>query len=283
MAARARTPAQTAPANQPDCPVWIRGRQSCLSINCKPAMKTSHLTAVPAAALALFLALLPTGTARAQASDPSRPVGSLSAFPTVVRTGTYPTLTWNISYPSLVLDYITRDPDGTLTPKRDLYMDVRILGASYQIGTYSDGTPKWGTVESYVRADGATSFTRIFQGIQTQISPTKIYYTKLCHSGRAIDFRSRCYNGSSWLSYRSTESLTANVVALVNGERPPDTVPAFQQQNIEAFLRPYLDSEGKLMIGPLDVVYLFELGQTNTSSSGFDLQDLVLLVTFRTA
>jgi hypothetical protein len=208
-------------------------------------------------------------------------VGYLSAYPTVVRTGTYPTLNWNITYPSLVEDYVDRDEDGTLRPKRNIYMDVRILGASYQIGTYSNGTPKWGTVESYVRADGASSFTRFFQGVQTQISPTKIYYTKLCRAGYPIDFRSRCNNGSSWLSYRSTESLTANVVALVNGERPPTTVPAFQQNNIEDFLRPYLDAQGKLKIGPMDVVYLFELGQTNPSASGFDLQDLVLLVTFR--
>ncbi len=224
--------------------------------------------------------LLSTG---ARAQLPSVPVGSLSAYPTLVRTGTYPTLTWDITYPTAIPIVITRDPDGTLTPKQDLYMDIRILGASYQIGTNSDGTPRWGTVESYVRADGATSFTRFFNGIQTSINPTTIYYTKLCRASRPIDFRSRCYNGSSWLSYRSTESLTANVVALVTGETPPDTVPAFKQGEIESFLRPYLDADGKVAIGPLDVIYLFELGQTNTSASGFDLQDLVLLVSFRTS
>lgn len=241
-------------------------------------MKTSHTAALAAAFVAMTLAL----NVGARAQVPSVPVGTLSAFPTVVRTGTFPTLTWDITFPTAVPIVITRDADGTLTPKQDLYMDIRILGASYQIGTYSNGTPRWGTVESYVKADGATSFTRFFYGIQTQINPTQIYYTKLCRAARPIDFRSRCHNGSSWLSYRSTESLTPNVVALVTGETPPDTVPAFKQGSIESFLAPYLDAEGKVAIGPLDVIYLIELGQTNTSASGFDLQDLVLLVTFRT-
>jgi hypothetical protein len=33
-------------------------------------------------------------------------------------------------------------------------------------------------------------------------------------------------------------------------------------------------------IGDRDLILLMELGQTNTTASGFDLQDLVVLVTF---
>lgn len=232
-------------------------------------------------AVVIAITAFVAGNAGAQAPA-TAPFGWLSASPTVVRTGTYPVLKWNITHPSRIGNFLSRAADGTLTPRQDLYMDVRILGASYQIGTNSNGTPKWGSVESYARADGASSFTRFFAGVQTSINPSTICFTKLCRAGSPIDFRSRCNNGSSWLSYRSTESLTPNVVALLTGESPPDTVPAFRQGSIESFLAPYLDAGGKVLIGPMDVIYLFELGQTNTQSSGFDLQDLVLLVTFRT-
>jgi hypothetical protein len=212
----------------------------------------------------------------AQSANPSVPTGTLSASPTQVQAGTYPVLTWNITHPNTVIDIIDIAPDGTITPKENLYMDIRILGASYQISSY-----QYGTVESYVKADGATSFTRFFQGTQNQINPATIRHTQYVRNARPIDFRSRCHNGDGWLSYRSTESLTPNVVALTNGETPPNTVPAFQQGEIESFLQPYLNSQGKVNIGPLDVIFLIELGQTNPSVSGFDLQDLVLLVTFR--
>ena len=36
----------------------------------------------------------------------------------------------------------------------------------------------------------------------------------------------------------------------------------------------------KVKIGNRDLILLMELGQTNPNNSGFDLQDLVVLVTF---
>jgi hypothetical protein len=49
---------------------------------------------------------------------------------------------------------------------------------------------------------------------------------------------------------------------------------------IESFIRPYLSEDGKIKIGPRDVLYLMELTHTNPNHSGFDLQDMALLVTF---
>lgn len=243
-------------------------------------MKTSHTAALVAVILAACVATGPR--LAAQSTDPSIPVGALSAYPTIVQAGTHPVLTWGIDYPQIATDIVTIEDDNTIVAKEALTMEVRVLGASYQTGTDRYGKPIWGTVDAQVRADGATSWTRVFYNTQNKVVPTQVVHTQTVRANYTIDLRARCYNGSSWLSYRSTGVTTPNVVLLVNGEEPPSTVPAFRQQNIEDFLRPYLDASGKIVIGPKDVIYLIELGQTNVAASGFDLQDLVVLVTFKT-
>ena len=112
------------------------------------------------------------------------------------------------------------------------------------------------------------------------MQPSQTYHSKSLRAGYPITVRARAYNGSQWLAWRTSGTVTPNVVVLVNGDRPPSTVPAFAQGNIESFLRPYLNAGGYISIGPKDAIVLFELGQTNVQSSGFDLQDLVLLLSF---
>ena len=76
----------------------------------------------------VFLLGLPA--LRAQEETPLIPIGSLSAFPTIVQTGTKPQLTWDITLPETVDDIVDIEPPGTVRPKRCLIMDVRVLGAS---------------------------------------------------------------------------------------------------------------------------------------------------------
>ena len=242
-------------------------------------MKTSQLAALSAAVIAL--GTLVPNAAHAQSTSPSIPVGSLSAFPTVVQTGTKPTLTWSITYPSQVTTVVTVGANGTITPRRDLYVDLRVLGA--QIG---DGS-NWYMVEAYHKLEGASSFTRFFRGKQTNVNPSTVYYTGLVRNARPIDIRGRVASNSSstpssWQAYYSTGTTTQNVRALVNGDTPPSYVPAFSNQStIKSTLSPYLDASGKIKIGPLDVIFLFELWGTATNQSYFDMQDLVVLATFR--
>ena len=89
-----------------------------------------HIHSRLIAALALFGS---TGLLKAQEESPQIPVGSLSAFPTIVQTGTKPTLTWTITIPESVADIIDIEGPGTLVPKRDVIMDVRILGAGVTV------------------------------------------------------------------------------------------------------------------------------------------------------
>ncbi|BCU79076.1 hypothetical protein [Luteolibacter sp. LG18] len=226
---------------------------------------------VPSALAVLCLA----AHAAAQTNDPAIPVGSLTAYPTVVQSGTHPTLTWNITYPSIVQDVVTITPPGTLTPKQDIYIDVRVLGASVATNT------AYFPVEAQVKYDTG-SWTRIFYDKQTNVKPANIVYTRLAAKNKPLNFGGRYYYNNAWSTfYNTTQTGSKQVVALVNGDTPPSTLPDYNQPTIESFLKPYLDSTGKIKIGPMDVIYLFELTHTDTSNSGFDIQDLCLLVTFR--
>jgi hypothetical protein len=242
-------------------------------------MKHNPFAAIAAAALAL--SALASPQAFSQASDPSVPVGSLSAYPTIVQTGTKPTLTWSISYPSQVRTVVTVELNGTITPLRDLYLDLRVLGA--QIG---DGS-SWYMVEAYRKLENATSFTRFFRGKQTDVNPSTICYTQLIQQARTVNIRGRVASNNStnptaWQAYYSTGTTTQNVKALVNGDSPPSYVPAFANQStIKSTLGPYIDASGKIKIGPMDVIFIFELWGTATNQSYFDMQDLVVLATFR--
>jgi hypothetical protein len=119
------------------------------------------------------------------------------------------------------------------------------------------------------------------------VNPSTIYFTQLVHQNRAINIRGRVAtnnssNPSSWQAYYSTGTTTQNVRALVNGDSPPNYVPAFANQStIKSTLSPYIDASGKIRIGPLDVIFIFELWGTATNQSYFDMQDLVVLATFR--
>lgn len=224
--------------------------------------------------IALVTFMVSGGWLNAGTSDPSVPVGSLHANPVIVRAGTLPELNWTIAYPQTVIDVIDVTASGKITPKEDLYVDVRVLGAAYQIGTNT-----WGLVESNVKI-ASGNYSRFFYDRQNNVNPTKIMYTRLVRKGEVINFKSRCNSGSSWKPYYSTETTNQNVAALANGDDPPNYTPAFSQGNVESYLRPYMDANGRMKLGPLDVIYLFELGQAQINS-GFDMQDLVLLVTFR--
>ena len=87
---------------------------------------------------------------------------------------------------------------------------------------------------------------------------------------------------SSWSMIGHTENSTDNpyVVVLRDGDLPPD-LPGFQDQaSAEDFVAPYIDeTTGTIRLEVNQAIYLFELGASSVTSSAFDLQDAVILVT----
>jgi len=83
--------------------------------------------------------------------------------------------------------------------------------------------------------------------------------------------------GSSFISVNSHEQSDA-VKVLRNGD-PAPTISGFDgQSTAEFFIRQYL-ANGQVNIDDNQVIYLFELGTTQLTSSAADFQDLVVLVT----
>lgn len=237
-----------------------------------------------AAAAALFaVASVASYPGRAQDQTPIIPVGSLSAFPTIVQTGAHPQLTWSVTVPESVVDVVGIDPPGTVVPNRCLIMNVRVLGASVMaVWTNSAGHVtqwEWVPTEARISVNGS-GYNRIFFDTQDNVNPGEIVYSQSVQQGDRIDFGGRYFFQGSWGPWFSSTNSGNQIIALRNGDEVPTTTPLYEQPDIETFLLPYLDEDARIKIGARDVIYLMELTHTDVNHSGFDLQDLVLLVTF---
>jgi len=241
-------------------------------------------TRIAAFLASLFIISFSTGAVRAQSTDPAVPTGTLSAFPTVVQAGTFPTLTWGVNYPSVVSNLMTIIPPGTLTPKRALEMRVRVIGASVKrVWLNSSGSVtnwEWVPTEALISTNGG-SYSRIWYNTQNNVNPNTVVRTQNISTNQPIRFGGRFLNSSgSWSTMFTSTSSGGNVRALVHGDTPPTTTPLYEQPTLESFLLPYLDTNGNIKVGPKDVIFLFELTHTDPNNDGYDLQDLVLLCTF---
>ena len=161
--------------------------RSTSTVHPQPAMKTSRLAALAAVLVATGVstpcALL------AQSTNPSIPVGSLTAFPLIVQPGTRPNLTWNITYPSIVQDVVTVT-QNTVTPKQTLFVDVRVLGAGVTVSQSGSSSFTFVPTEAQVSYDGG-SYGRVFYGTNNNVNPNTIVYTRLVEANKPLRFGGR--------------------------------------------------------------------------------------------
>lgn len=242
-------------------------------------MNANPLAAIAATSFAICL--LTCAPALAQATRiPALPVGTLSAIPTVVQSGTKPTLTWAILYPSKVSDIAEINPPGTIIPNQTVYVTVQIVGTGP--GTC---TPTPAPIIPAPPTDARVSinggaYLQVFYGTQVDVPPSKQLFVKKVTSGQTIDFGGRYVLNGDWSPFYTTRSGNLQVVALVDGDLPPTSFSLYQQSYLASYLRPYLNASGRVNIGPLSVLILMELNQTNHSEKCYDYQDQVLLVSF---
>ncbi|MEO7097745.1 MAG: hypothetical protein ABI162_00155 [Luteolibacter sp.] len=239
-------------------------------------MKTIQLAAASAALMSAIAT-----PSNATPSIPSEPAGVLSAFPTVVQTGTKPTLTWEILYPSQVSDVATITPGGTITiTSNNTYTSVQPIGTGITACDSTQGTTPLYTEARY-SLNGA-AFAQLFYGVQSDVDSAYSLYIKKLGRGDTLNFSGRYVKNGVWSPLYTTWSSNHQIVALVNGATPPTALSLYQSSTLASYLKPYLDASGKVKIGPLSVLVMMELGQTDHSRSCFDYQDMVLLVTFST-
>ncbi|MFK7852366.1 MAG: hypothetical protein AB8D78_15430 [Akkermansiaceae bacterium] len=212
---------------------------------------------------------------------PPDPVGWLTAYPTIVQTGTKPTITWSITYPSLVKDYIDIIEPGTIVPKEKLDIEVRVLGNGVTVSSSNSNSFSFVEGQASLSFDG-NGYNSIFYGDNHDVNPSTVVWSKKnAQAGQKLKFGGRYYyNG--WGPNYNSDSGTQNVRVLVNGDTPPANVPDHDAPSLEDFIKPYLGGDGKVNIGPMDAIIFMELTHTDSQqgNSGYDLQDMVLLVTF---
>ncbi len=244
-------------------------------------MKNSHPVALGAAMIASF-GVMTSAIHAAQTTTPAPPVGSLSVNTNVVRAGSSPSLTWNISYPSIVKNYVTIQPPASLIPTQRMLADIRILGQGVTVQNSSKAGFAYVETVGKIQYNGSSTWTTIFDGVQTDsIAQSQgLLKTITVNAASTLNFSGNyVYNGSNGPTFTSQSGT--NIRCMVNGDTPPSYLPAYNAPSLSSFLKPYLDASGKVKIGPMDVIIYMELTDTSTASAGYDFQDLVLLVTFR--
>jgi hypothetical protein len=245
-------------------------------------MKTSRLTALAAAIVSAVISASTTMHA-SESAPPSVPTGWLTASADVVKAGSHPTLQWNITYPSTVKDYVTVIDPATVDPKETLDMEIRVLGAGVTSSRADGSNLTFVPTEAYLSISGG-SYARLFYGTNEDVKPNTVVYSDTVEPGEKLRFGGRYYFNQSWSYFYNSNSGTQNIRTLVNGDIPPTTYPLHTAPTLESFLKPYLDASGRVSIGPMDVIVFMELTHSDSqmNHSGYDLQDMVLLVTFET-
>ena len=252
-----------------------------------------------------------TGMAFAQQEDIPR--GKLSVDSTMVRVGANANLTWEINYTDKVTDLIEIKAPQIIIPKEELQMKVRILGSGVATvktdnghGNNLDGYDSSNTGNKTAVDESAgidderktissttidlpvevlcdsnnTGWARLFYGLQSSVVPTDVVLDTVVQPGDTIHLASRCFT-TSWQPTYSTNTGGTNVLVLKNGDALPRQFSSKQYGQIQAFLKPYLSTDGKrVKIGNRDLLVLFELNETNPNAVGFDYQDIGALVTF---
>lgn len=210
---------------------------------------------------------------------PSEPIGWLSVQSNMVRVGNMPMLTWNITHPSIVEDYVTICPPSTIRVNYDIQCNILILGTGV---TTVDRNKKlvYMPTEAQVNYNDR-GYNQIFFGINRNI-PRTIVWSKTMHKNDTLSFGGRYRYNNNWSSGYNSSDGSRNIRSMVAGDTPPSIIPSHNAPSLESFLRPYLNASGKVDIGPMDVIVFMELthGPMEISNSGYDLQDMVLLVTF---
>jgi hypothetical protein len=176
-----------------------------------------------------------------------------------------------------VSDLAIVNPPGTIIPNQPVYVTVQPIGTGVtDCVSSSDGVEYF--TDARVSVNGG-SYTQIFYGVQEDVDPAQKLYIKKVFANQTIDFGGRFVKYNTWTPFFTTRSANLQVVALVKGDEVPTAFPINLQNRLKSYLKPYIDSSGRVNIGPLQVLILMELGSVDRSQSCFDYQDQALLVT----
>lgn len=188
---------------------------------------------------------------------------------------------------------------GSVLPGEAFAAQVQVLGAAISNGSYDYpvtmrvrigaaefdpfgplASPTGANVNDGQWAEGTSSLRFVFPDV---FEP----FTQISAEAKSWVKTSSSVSGSSdshWKVHMHANTWTGSpqVTLLRNGDAVPQISGLYDQASIAAYVAPYTDPVTKrIVLADNQVIYLFELGNSATSSSA-DFQDLVLLVSLAT-
>ena len=196
------------------------------------------------------------------------PVGKIGAAETFVGAGEKATLNWEISYPL---------NSGNPTETARL-MTVKFITAA--IGPNS-------TFSFWTALPGQSPIL-FYRGISEDnrnyaLNPGVVVAQSVVEAGETIELIAQHHQAHSSLRGKTVSTAdpsdAQNIIKLKNGDPVPTVDGVGNQRPVSQILGPYSEN-GIVTIGEFEEIYLMELWTTNRNNRGFDLQDLVLLVSY---
>jgi hypothetical protein len=200
------------------------------------------------------------------------PIGEISSDGDVYRTGTYPALSWQINHnPTSILDWVLITEDGKIVTRADVTVRVRVLAADVQeLTKHFDGSD-YVEGSRYVEAGAYSSvessnWREMFTGKQPLVDPTEIVWEQDLKENDELTFAARAnFTGMKWhYSVQNEET----VIILKDGQTPPVLASWSSQTTLGEHIEPYLDEDGKIDLGPRDIIVAFELTGDPKNNNG---------------
>lgn len=172
---------------------------------------------------------------------------------------------------------VTVQQNGNVQVNPNKNVQVKVLGSSITCGANGPVIP----VKLDLGING--QYSALFNNQAVNTNGGEIYNTSTDAANVNYTIRARaslanCNNFS--VTYDSNNALQAKV--LVNGQQAPALQGFGGQKPVTAFLAPYLNQQGQIVLQSNQVIILFELGVNvaqNPNSPAADFQDAVVLLT----
>ena len=171
---------------------------------------------------------------------------------------------------------------GTLTINQPSTMYIEVLGGAITCGAAGVVIPTTTTVN--VTPSGGTTTNTTLSSSTKSLNLSAAIGTTLTVTGTALGTlttpSSNICSGFTGSTYQSQANNGTQVLTLRNGDTVPLFSPFGTQPTIDSYLTKYIDpATGKVKIAENQVIYLYELGTTNSAQTSYDVQDLVVLAT----
>ncbi len=202
------------------------------------------------------------------------PTGSLTIGNDVdaVVEGSRPQISWEINYPGPPVD-------EDLITTTETNVSIQMLGTSIVV----KGVKRFTNTE--MSFSNESGWHHVFQGIDTDVNVNQVLVHKSLPENTQIGFRTQKETSSggvsSWRYFEPSDTDNHHVKVLRDGTALPWVGEANSQRQIGDFLAAYLnEAQTHVVLDDNQVIMAVEMGTTSPGDTGYDMQDVIVLLTF---